>query len=98
MLEFIKDQDIVSSSVQLENAVIVEPCYIGENVSLKNCVIGPHVSVGANTTIENAVISNSIIQNYTTIKGLNFTNSMVGNKVKINKSSKQISIGDYNEL
>ena len=98
VLEFIKDQDIVSPSVQLENAVIVEPCYIGENVSLKNCVIGPHVSVGANTTIENAIISNSIIQNDTSIKGLNFTKSMVGNKVKINKSAKQISIGDYNEL
>jgi len=93
-----KKNNLVADSVVLENSKIIQPCYIGENVSLKNCVIGPHVSVGANTTIENAVISNSIIQNDTTIKGLNFTNSMVGNKVKINKSAKQISIGDYNEL
>ena len=98
VLEFIKDQDIISKSAQLENAIIIEPCYIGHHVILKNCVVGPHVSVGANTKIENAIISNSIIQNDTEIKGLNFTNSMVGNKVKINKSAKQISIGDYNEL
>lgn len=98
VLEFIKDQKIVADSVIQENAIILAPCFIGENVTLKNCIVGPHVSVGANTSIENAVISNSIIQNDTKIKGLNFTNSMVGNKVKINKSAKEISIGDYNEL
>ena len=98
VLEFIKNQKIVADSVKQENAIILAPCFIGENVTLKNCIVGPHVSVGANTSIENAVISNSIIQNDTEIKGLNFTNSMVGNKVKINKSAKEISIGDYNEL
>lgn len=98
VLEFIKDQKIVADSVKQENAIILAPCFIGENVTLKNCIVGPHVSVGANTSIENAVISNSIIQSDTEIKGLNFTNSMVGNKVKINKSAKEISIGDYNEL
>jgi glucose-1-phosphate thymidylyltransferase len=98
VLEFIKDQKIVADSMKQENAIILAPCFIGENVTLKNCIVGPHVSVGANTSIENAVISNSIIQNDTEIKGLNFTNSMVGNKVKINKSAKEISIGDYNEL
>ena len=98
VLEFIKDQKIVADSMKQENAIILAPCFIGENVTLKNCIVGPHVSVGANTSIENAVISNSIIQNDTEIKGLNFTNSMVGNRVKINKSAKEISIGDYNEL
>jgi glucose-1-phosphate thymidylyltransferase len=98
VLEFIKDQKIVADSVKQENAIILAPCFIGENVTLKNCIVGPYVSVGANTSIENAVISNSIIQSDTEIKGLNFTNSMVGNKVKINKSAKEISIGDYNEL
>ena len=98
VLEFIKNQKIVADSVKQENAIILAPCFIGENVTLKNCIVGPHVSVGANTSIENAVISNSIIQNDTEIKGLNFTNSMVGNRVKINKSAKEISIGDYNEL
>ena len=68
VLEFIKDQDIISKSAQLENAIIIEPCYIGHHVILKNCVVGPHVSVGANTKIENAIISNSIIQNDTEIK------------------------------
>lgn len=98
VLEFIKDQNIVSDSLQQENSIIIEPCFIGENVQLQNAVIGPHVSIGANTVIKNSVISNSIIQNDTQIDNFNFSNSMVGNKVKITKSVKEVSIGDYNEF
>lgn len=98
VLEFIKKDNLIANSVVQENAVIIEPCFIGENVLIKNSVVGPHVSIGENSTIENSVIANSIIQNDTTIRNFNFTNSMIGNKVKINKTIDSVSIGDYNEL
>ncbi|MDO6782374.1 hypothetical protein Q4604_24270, partial [Marinovum sp. 1_MG-2023] len=48
MLGFLeKDGEaLVSKSVTLDNANIIEPCYIGENVVLKNTTVGPYVSVG----------------------------------------------------
>jgi glucose-1-phosphate thymidylyltransferase len=98
VLEFIKDQDIVASSAKIENTTIIPPCFIGDNVVIKNSVVGPHVSVGNGTKINRSVISNSIIQEETKIKGLHCDNSMIGNHTSIKLDSKELSVGDYNEI
>ncbi|MFK8103876.1 MAG: sugar nucleotidyltransferase, partial [Saprospiraceae bacterium] len=46
ILEFNKDQKTVADSVTMENAIIIPPCFIGENAILKNVIVGPHVSIG----------------------------------------------------
>lgn len=97
VLEFIKKEDIVAKSAHIENSQIIAPCYIGENVSIKNAVVGPHVSIGDGTIIENSIISNSIIQTNSRIKGLNLTNSMIGNHTQLEENAKEFSIGDFNE-
>lgn len=98
VLEFIKNEDIIDSSIKNEGSKIIEPCFIGKNVTLQNSIIGPHVSIGDNTIIENSTISNTIIQTNTTIKNSKLTNSMIGNFVSINNNSQELSIGDYNEI
>lgn len=98
VLEFIKDQHIVSKSASIENSVVIEPCYIGENAVVKNSVVGPHVSIGDNTYIENSIINNSIIQTNSILKGVTYTNSMIGNFTSISKQLNECSIGDYNDL
>ena len=98
VLEFIKDEDIVDSSLKSENSIIIEPCFIGKNVVIKNSIIGPHVSVGENTVIKNSVLSNSIIQTNTIIRSANFKNSMVGNHTNIKRKVDEYSVGDYNEI
>lgn len=98
VLEHIKSEQNISSSVKNENSTIIEPCFIGENVVLKNATIGPHVSIGNNTTIENSTITNTIIQTNTVIKNAQMNNSMIGNHVKINGSTQELSVGDYNEI
>jgi glucose-1-phosphate thymidylyltransferase len=74
---------------------IIEPCFIGENVTIEGSQIGPHVSIGDNTVIQNCVIDNSIIQSNSEINNVNCTNSMIGNHVKLNGKSNELSIGDY---
>ena len=91
-------KNIIEGNYTNENSIIIEPCFIGDNVVLKNTIIGPHVSVGNNTVIENSVIKSSIIQNETFISNANLTNSMVGNKVKYEVKSQDLSIGDYTEI
>ena len=88
----------VSSSVELNNATIIQPCFIGENVQLTNAVIGPHVSLGANSVIENSVVSNSIIQHETTITNTVIANSMIGSKVQYNGLARDLSLGDYTSI
>ena len=95
ILEFNRDKNWISDTCEQENAVIISPCYIGDNVKLKNCIIGPHVSVGSGSVIEKSVISNTIIQENAFIKHANFSNSMLGNFVKYDGKGNDVSLGDY---
>ncbi|ALM08409.1 nucleotidyltransferase [Sediminicola sp. YIK13] len=100
MLGFLeKDgEKLVSDTVTLENAQIIEPCFIGEHVVLKNTTVGPYVSVGDHTVIENSTIKNSLIQNRNKISNANLDNAMVGNHVIFNGNFETISIGDYSVM
>ena len=90
-----KGEDLISPSAVLNNASIIEPCFIGNNVHINNAVVGPHVSIGEGSKIENSVIKNSIIQTHTTIKNKVIANSMIGNHVHLTGHSDDLSIGDY---
>ncbi|MFT6850537.1 MAG: glucose-1-phosphate thymidylyltransferase [Sphingobacteriales bacterium] len=96
ILELIKEKEtLVSKSAKIENSVIIEPCYIGENAVIKNAVVGPHVSIGANSCIEDSIVKNAIIQTNTSIKTSNIRNSMIGNFASYSDAAKELSIGDY---
>ncbi len=82
----------------LENACIIEPCYIGSEVTLKNCTVGPHVSIGATTSISNSTLKNTIIQNNTRIHNADLEDSMIGNNVEYTGGTKRVSIGDYSKI
>lgn len=87
-----------SASATLDNATIIEPCFIGENVVLKNATIGPNVSLGNGTVIENTTISNSLIQTNAKVTNAKLDNAMIGNFAKFDGNFTNISIGDYSEL
>lgn len=90
--------NLVSHSVQLNNAKIIDPCYIGENVILNNSVIGPFVSLGDNCVISDSKLKNSLIQTNTTIKNADLNKAMIGNNAYFDGKFQSISIGDYSEL
>ena len=101
MLGFLQadgEEQMIATSVILENSTIIEPCFIGENVILKNATIGPNVSIGNNCTITDATIKNSLIQTHSTIKNADLEDAMVGNHVEFDGNFKTISIGDYSVL
>ena len=97
ILEFDREKQVqlVSNSAKLTNAVIIPPCYIGDNVEIKNSVVGPHVSIGKNSVVVNSVIVNTIIQTETNISNANLKNSMIGNKVSLKQDASDLSLGDY---
>ena len=95
VLEFTRDENLVSTDVKSENSVIVPPCYIGEGVELHGSVVGPHASIGAGTVVRNSVVSNCIVQAKTVIANANLTNSMLGSHVTFDGNLRSVSIGDY---
>lgn len=100
ILEFLQEEDenLISDSVQFNNATIIPPCYIGEGVILKDATIGPNVSVGDKTVIENSTISHSLIQTNAKIKNAKLSNAMIGNFATFDGNFTKISIGDYSVL
>lgn len=88
-------ENLVSSSATLENAVIIEPCFIGEGVTITNSVVGPHVSLEKGAKITNSIISNSIIRDETIIDNANITNSLIGKATNLKGTKTEHSLGDY---
>lgn len=86
------------ASAQIENSLIIPPCFIGENVKISNSKVGPGVSLGNNTVIVNSNIENSLIQENTKINHGNLSNSMIGNSAQYFGVAREISLGDYSVL
>ena len=86
------------ASATVENSLIIQPCFIGENVTITNSKIGPYVSVGNGTSVVNSNIENSLIQEKTVINHGNLSNSMIGNNAQYFGVSREISLGDYSVL
>ena len=96
--EYEKGNNLVSENVVLEDANIIQPCYIGEDVVIRNAQVGPYVSIGKGSIIEDSEITNSLIQTNAHISNAKLDNAMIGNHAKYNGNYTSVSIGDYTEL
>jgi len=91
-------EKLVSERVNYQDAVVIEPCYIGDDVSIERSVVGPYVSIGEGTKIEDSVITNSLILNQSTIKNGILDHSMLGNHVHYQKDKNDLNLGDYTKI
>lgn len=98
LLHLKNNESLISDEADLEEAIIIEPCFIEKGVVVTNSVIGPYVSVGQGTTIINSVVRNSIIQSHARIENKHVENSMIGNHATLTGRFDVYSLGDYNEL
>lgn len=97
VLEFIKDELHIPASATVTNSTIIQPCMIGEGAKIENSVVGPYATIGKNTSVKHCVISNSIVQDNTTLDSKILTQSMVGSHVHMSGHAEVLSIGDFNE-
>ncbi len=88
-------EQLVAGSAHLENATIIPPCYIGAQVKIINSVVGPYVSLENGVTVENSLISNSIVQEQSSVKNAHITNSILGKSVTYSKKAEELSLGDF---
>ncbi|TDL99707.1 MAG: nucleotidyltransferase [Flavobacteriaceae bacterium] len=97
VLQFQKET-IKSASAKIENSLIIDPCFIGDNVEIINSKIGPNVSLGNGTKVHNCNIDNSLIQESSDIRNANLTDTMIGNKAKYYGAQRSVSLGDFSEM
>ena len=100
MLGFLQEdgEDLVAVDVRLENAQIIQPCFIDEDVYIIDSIIGPNVSIGKGSHIQNSKIKNSLIQTHAHIKNAKLDNAMIGNHVNYNGEFTSVSLGDYSTM
>lgn len=98
VLNYDKENLNVPASAKIENSLIIPPCFIGEEVEISNSKVGPFVSIGKGTKIINSNIDNSLIQDKTTIKNGNLSNSMIGSSAQYFGMAREISLGDFSVL
>ncbi len=96
-LGFLKGENLISDDATIKNCEIIEPVFIDEGTEIVNSTIGPSVSIGKNCKVCNSKLSDSLIQNNTSIMDVELTNSMIGNSVNLNGQPKSVSLGDFSE-
>lgn len=99
VLGFLKgDKGLVSGSLKMQNSVVIEPCFIGENVSLVNSIVGPNVSIESGAVIASSVVKNSILRGHTRVQDCVMNNSMLGERASVKGTVLDLSISDDSTL
>ncbi len=93
-----KGKQLIPESCEIENSIVIKPCYIGEGVKLTNSIVGPYASIGQNSIISDSRVSNSIIQHEVKISKGIIENSMIGSFAEYNGLARDLSIGDYSTI
>lgn len=88
-------ETLQAASAQIENSIIIQPCFIGENVVVRNSVVGPHVSLEAGVQVLDSRVANSMILTETVVKNAQLGNSLLGKNVTYIDQPKQLSLGDF---
>jgi glucose-1-phosphate thymidylyltransferase len=100
VLEFDKSKGVklIHPTAEIQDSVIIPPCFIGEGVRVINSVVGPHVSLGAHTKVSNTRITNTIVQENSIIEHGNIADAMIGNHVQYLRKAQDLSLGDYSVI
>lgn len=89
---------LVSANGTRENAVVVPPCFIGDDVTIRNAVVGPYVSVEAGSVITGSVVRNSILRRGVQVKDAVLDNCMLGEGVAYHGRPADLSLGDHSTM
>ncbi len=83
-----------SSTVQVEDSVIIPPVNIHPGARVSASVIGPHVSVGEGASIKGSTVKNSIIGPGTHVTHCMLEASLLGHHVTITNQTGKFNLGD----
>ncbi len=77
-----------------EGVAIVPPVYIHPSAQIESSVIGPNVSIGPDCCIKHSIISNSILEEGTSIEQMLLEGSLIGRNVQLRSQAMRLNLGD----
>lgn len=78
-----------------DDAVIVEPVYVGEGATITGSVVGPNVSVEAGARIAGSVVRDSIVFAQAAVEASALHDSLVGHHAVVRGVAGTLNIGDH---
>ena len=80
------------------NSVIIAPCYVDAGSRLENSVIGPYVTVADGCVIRNSIVSNSILNNGSSLSNIVLDSSVIGSGAVVTGRRSCLNISDDSEV
>lgn len=79
-------------------SIIIPPVSIGANCRIEGSIIGPNVAIGDNATVRGSVIRGSIIGSFSELQSILLSQSIIGNDTTLKGMSQSLNIGDNTEI
>jgi glucose-1-phosphate thymidylyltransferase len=84
-----------SAEVALRSGVsVIPPVFVHDSAIVEASVIGPNVSIGPDCVLRQALISNTIIEEGTSIEQMILDRSLIGRNVHLRGQSVRLNLGD----
>lgn len=93
-----KEGSHIAQDARIENAIIIEPCYIGNKVQVIRSVVGPYTVLEAGAHIEDARIANSVVYEGAQIQGICLKNSLIGKNAVVRNTFATLRVSDYSQI
>ncbi len=80
------------------SSLIVPPVYIDPSATLERSVVGPYASISADVTISDSVVRDSILDNKAQVHRATLTNSIIGERARVEGGFTALNVGDDSTL
>jgi len=94
--QFLLERNGTNKSI--ENALVINPVFIGKNTKISNSVIGPYATIADNCEISESIIKNSIISEGALVSRAMLDNTLIGNNAIVKGNYKKLNAGDSSEI
>lgn len=83
---------------EFPGSIVIPPVSIGKHCRIEASIVGPNVAIGDNTAVRGSVVSNSIIGSFSELQSILLSESIIGNDTTLKGMSQRLNIGDNTEI
>lgn len=82
----------------VEGSIIIQPCYLDRDSRIESSIIGPYVSVAKGCEIKNTIISNSILNEGSSLIDVMLEGSVVGAYAEVTGRRSSFNVSDHSQI
>lgn len=90
--------DAMEHSDGVEGSIIIQPCYLDRESRIESSIIGPYVSVARGCEIKSSIISDSILNEGSSLTNVMFEGSVVGSYAEVTGRRSSFNVSDHSQI